>query len=145
MLIRKLVIAAEAGATWVLYLLIALSVLSIGIILERWLWFRSRRVDAAALGRDIVKSLEAGDVAAARKRVSRERCVEARVLDLHVDCLAPRVGVARAFLIELANFALDTISQLLELLGQRVETIGHGPAPRATLQGKRPPVSKRKA
>ena len=34
---------------WVLYLLIALSVISVGVILERWIFYRRRKLDVDAL------------------------------------------------------------------------------------------------
>jgi biopolymer transport protein ExbB/TolQ len=79
-LIQKLLAIAEVTGQAVLYLLLALSVLSIGIIFERWIWFRRRRVDAKALGRAIVEKLRAGDVKGAISLCSRERAVEAEVL-----------------------------------------------------------------
>src|SRR5262245_33590441 len=80
LLIQKLLVIAEVAGQAVLYLLIALSVLSIGIIAERWIWFRRRRVDARALGRALVEKLRAGDVRGAIGLCEKERAVEADVL-----------------------------------------------------------------
>ncbi len=66
MLIEKLVYVAQLGSRAVLYILLALSVLSIGVIFERWWYFRRRKVDAVALGETLRKFLRAGDVAGAR-------------------------------------------------------------------------------
>ena len=38
-------VVTRTGAEWVMYLLIALSVLSVGVMLERWLFYRRRAVD----------------------------------------------------------------------------------------------------
>lgn len=52
---------------WVLWLLIALSVLSIGITIERWWFYRRRRIDIDSLRTAFIKHLEAGDFEAAAK------------------------------------------------------------------------------
>jgi biopolymer transport protein ExbB len=44
---------AQLGASWVLWLLIALSVLSIGVMLDRALWFRRRDGDTDKLTREL--------------------------------------------------------------------------------------------
>ena len=44
MLLQKLVFVAQLGASIVLYLLIGLSIISIGVIFERWWYFRRRRL-----------------------------------------------------------------------------------------------------
>jgi biopolymer transport protein ExbB len=41
------------GASWVLWLLIALSVISLGIMLERWWYFRTHRAAPASLAADV--------------------------------------------------------------------------------------------
>jgi biopolymer transport protein ExbB len=50
------------GAEWVLWLLVALSILSIGVMVERALYFRARRMDARELSGEVRKALEQGDV-----------------------------------------------------------------------------------
>jgi biopolymer transport protein ExbB/biopolymer transport protein TolQ len=80
MLIQKLLAVAEITGQAVLYLLLALSVISIGIIAERWIWFRRRRVNARALGRALVEKVRAGDVKGAIGLCEKERAVEADVL-----------------------------------------------------------------
>src|SRR4029079_1318989 len=41
------------GAAWVLWLLVALSVVSLAIMLERWWYFRTHRPAPAAIARDV--------------------------------------------------------------------------------------------
>jgi biopolymer transport protein ExbB/biopolymer transport protein TolQ len=65
----------------VFYVLVILSVLSIGAILERWWWFRRRRSDRSALSRDLEALLRGGDVEGARARLSKDRSVEAVILN----------------------------------------------------------------
>jgi biopolymer transport protein ExbB/TolQ len=53
---------AQLGATWVLWLLIALSVLSIGVMIDRALWFRGREVDVDRLTRELRGAFERNEV-----------------------------------------------------------------------------------
>ncbi len=80
MLAQKLLSVAQVGASVVLYLLLALSVLSIGVIIERAIWFWKRRIDAPALGRHLSRLLAAGDRAGASKLLASMPGVEAEVL-----------------------------------------------------------------
>jgi biopolymer transport protein ExbB/TolQ len=81
MLVQKLLSVAQVSGQAVLYVLLALSVLSVGIVIERWWYFRTRRIDAAKLGRRIVEFLRAGDIDGARALLQKTRGVEAEVLD----------------------------------------------------------------
>ena len=80
MLMQKLVLVAPLVANVVLYLLLALSVLSIGIIFERWLYFRKRRVDIDALASGLRRALQTNDLAAARDLMRDDRSVEAAII-----------------------------------------------------------------
>jgi biopolymer transport protein ExbB/biopolymer transport protein TolQ len=77
---QKLVLVASTGATAVLYLLLALSVFSVGVVLERWWYFRKRRLDVSAVGIALEKRLRARDVEGARKDLANVRAVEAEVI-----------------------------------------------------------------
>jgi biopolymer transport protein ExbB/TolQ len=79
MLIEKLLKVALLGSEWVLYLLIALSVVSFATMFERWLYFRRRTGDIAELRRELSKFLHAGDLAGAQKFLDGQRAVEARL------------------------------------------------------------------
>jgi biopolymer transport protein ExbB/TolQ len=80
MLMEKLVFVAQLGAKVVLYLLMSLSVLSIGVIFERWWYFRRRRVDSISLGNALGKLLRIGDVAGARAALKKTRSVEGEII-----------------------------------------------------------------
>ena len=56
------------GAEWVLWLLVALSVLSIAVMIERALFFRARPVDTDALARDLKRALADDDDDALKKK-----------------------------------------------------------------------------
>jgi biopolymer transport protein ExbB len=54
------------GAEWVMWVLIALSVFSIGVMIERWRYFRGLRDDLGALGKKLSAKLRAGQLEDAR-------------------------------------------------------------------------------
>ena len=80
MLMQKLVYVSQVGASAVLYVLIVLSVVSIGVIIERWWYFRKRRFDLAAASTALSKSLRTHDVAGARAQLKKSPAVEAEIL-----------------------------------------------------------------
>jgi biopolymer transport protein ExbB/TolQ len=49
---------AQLGASWVLWLLIALSVVSIGVMIDRALWFRSRDINTVTFTRELRGAFE---------------------------------------------------------------------------------------
>ncbi len=80
MIVERLLRIALVGSSWVLYLLLALSVVSITAMLERWLFFRRHRDDGGALRRRLGAALADGDVAAAEKVLAASPSIEARVV-----------------------------------------------------------------
>ena len=72
LMMQKLVLSRRWSRAAVLYVLLALSVLSIGVIIERWWFFRRRRDDVDGSRRRLRRRCARGDVAAARKRARRE-------------------------------------------------------------------------
>src|ERR1044071_4649096 len=64
---------------WVLYLLITLSVVSIGVIVERWRFYRRHRVDAETLSAALAQSLDRGDLEAAANLLRRHDSLETNV------------------------------------------------------------------
>ena len=71
---------ALMGASWVLYLLLAMSMFSIGIICERFFFFRSHSGDTEALGDDLLRFLKAGDRRAAEMLLQGSKTIEAAIL-----------------------------------------------------------------
>ena len=61
-MIEKLSKLATYGGTWVLYVMIALSIASIAIMIERAIFFARRRDDDDALARKVVSALRRHDV-----------------------------------------------------------------------------------
>ncbi|HWL86077.1 MAG TPA: MotA/TolQ/ExbB proton channel family protein [Polyangiaceae bacterium] len=69
-----------AGAAWVLWLMLILSIVSLAIMLERaWLYY-SLRDDVGTLMRELGKLLRAGDLEGARKRLEASPSAEAAVV-----------------------------------------------------------------
>jgi len=69
----------SAGSEWILWLLIALSVASVAVILERVLVLRSLRVDLSSLREDLVAGLREGGFAEARRLLDGYRHPAAKV------------------------------------------------------------------
>jgi biopolymer transport protein ExbB len=74
---ERLTAFAMLGATWVMWLLIGLSVISIAIILERIYFFAATRDNIDKLRSDLLNSLRSGKVAEAHKRMQQSRSFEA--------------------------------------------------------------------
>jgi biopolymer transport protein ExbB len=62
MLSEQFVAFAQLGAEWVLWLLIGLSVLSVGIMIDRALWFRSREIDTDRFTRELRGAFERDEI-----------------------------------------------------------------------------------
>jgi biopolymer transport protein ExbB/TolQ len=65
---------------WVLYLLLGLSVISIGVMLERWVFYRRRALDVDALRESFARSLGRGDFAGAAALLEKHDALETRVV-----------------------------------------------------------------
>jgi len=69
----------RAGTTWVLWILIGLSVLSVAVMLDRARVFWRQRADLPALVRDIHRLLSVRDIAGAREALARSRTSAATI------------------------------------------------------------------
>jgi len=72
----------RAGAEWVLYALLLLSVASVAVILERWVFYLRH---GQSRGDELLPLLAAGQAFAARERLSGQRGLEARVVEAALD------------------------------------------------------------
>ncbi len=86
MIAQRLLAITQLGADWVLWLLIALSFVSVAIMVERALFFASRRLAAAD---EVARRLLAGDLVGAVAAVEGRRGMEAEVVRAAVE-QAPR-------------------------------------------------------
>jgi biopolymer transport protein ExbB/biopolymer transport protein TolQ len=80
MLVHKLLAIAQVTGSVVLYVLLSLSVLSIGVVIERLWYFFRRRVDPTKLGADLLARLRANDIDGARTLLKSNRSIEAAVV-----------------------------------------------------------------
>lgn len=81
MIIEKLLKVAMLGTDWVMYLMLALSVFSIGAMVERWWFFSRRNIPVDDIEDQLLKLLEAGDREGARELLenSKKKSFEAEV------------------------------------------------------------------
>jgi len=77
---RSKVALLEVGASPILYLMIALSVVSVAIVIERLIFFLSTRADLQKLAAQLSERLGAGDLASARALVLGQKSAEAAVV-----------------------------------------------------------------
>ena len=69
----------RSGTAWILWTLAALSVITVGIIVERWLFLRARDCEPRTLARNIRPHLIRRNFAAAAAELSKTRSVAAAV------------------------------------------------------------------
>jgi biopolymer transport protein ExbB/TolQ len=64
---------------WVLWLLLSLSLLSVAVMVERWFFYRRRKLDFEAVKSEFTKALDKGDFDAAAKLLAKHDCLETNV------------------------------------------------------------------
>jgi biopolymer transport protein ExbB/TolQ len=79
-IVKYLLKIAMLGSDWVMYLLLLLSVASIAVMVERWLYFRKYGKGGEELGDALCDLLERGDRAAAEGLLARHAAIEAAIL-----------------------------------------------------------------
>lgn len=72
-------ILLRSGASWVLWLLGALSVVSLGIMVERWFFYRSRGGNLKALAQGLDARLAAGELQLAAQELERSPAIAASI------------------------------------------------------------------
>src|SRR5271165_3471640 len=80
MLVERLLRIALLGSTWILYLLLGLSVLSLSAAIERWIYFARRSEDTDALADRFAAALEANDFGRAQRVLEATRAIEAKIV-----------------------------------------------------------------
>jgi biopolymer transport protein ExbB/TolQ len=79
MLIERLTKLALLGSSWVLYLLLVLSVVSIATMVERWVYFARRNGDLEKQRPKLVERLDAADLAGLDKILARDASLQSRI------------------------------------------------------------------
>jgi biopolymer transport protein ExbB/TolQ len=80
MLTGILLKAIDLGAEWVLWVLVALSMVNIAIVTDRFMYYRKRKVDGAALTDSLSQFLSAGDLPHAKEIVADKDSLECQVI-----------------------------------------------------------------
>ncbi len=119
---------ALLGAEWIMWLLVILSIISIAIMIERWRFFFSTRIDGRAVADQFAKDLASGDVEGAYKKVAATKgLVEAAVVGAGVerakagaDAAASAMEAARA----IHRGALDRNLAFLGTVGNNAPFVG---------------------
>jgi biopolymer transport protein ExbB/TolQ len=78
-LVQRLLALPVFRSEWVLWLLLGLSLLSVAVMVERWFFYRRRKLDFEAVKTDFTKALEKGDFDAAAKLLATHDCLETNV------------------------------------------------------------------
>ena len=118
---------AGAGDIWVLRLLIAASVVSFGVILERWWCFRKNRLDFPLFLDELTGFLEQGNRKEALQAAEKSRGVEARVARAGLENFAKgpaSVEQAMTSRLILERAALERRLIILGSLGNNAPFIG---------------------
>ena len=79
-LVQKLLSLPVFRSEWVLWLLLGLSLLSVAVMVERWMFYRRRRVNFDSLRDEFVKHLDKGDFEAAAKLLAKTDSLETNVV-----------------------------------------------------------------
>lgn len=126
-IIDELTKVALLGATWVLYVLFALSLLSFAAMFERWLFFRRNRRGGEDLRRELGRAMAGEDEAAVERALAGSAAIEAGVLR---QALAFRAGGPGAFLdavdgaLAAERPGLDRGTVLLGTIGNNAPFVG---------------------
>jgi biopolymer transport protein ExbB/TolQ len=127
MIVERLLKVALLGSTWVLYLLLLLSVVSFSTMFERWLYFRKHAVDFDDLRQKLRKNLRDNDLGSAEKLLEQSPAIESRIA---LEALRWAHGgpgaMSDAVESELARVKkeLDRGSNLLGTLGNNAPFVG---------------------
>jgi biopolymer transport protein ExbB/TolQ len=127
MIVQSLLKISLLGATWVLYLLLGLSVVSIGAALERWIFFRKNKSEGHRLDEELARALKRDDYPAAHRALAKSKSLEASILrealewkkggpEAVNDALESALGRARG--------DLDRGATLLGTLGNNAPFVG---------------------
>jgi biopolymer transport protein ExbB len=118
---------ALVGDVWVLWILIAASILSVGIIIERWWVYRKHKINFPRFMDDVARRLESRDLAGARHLARASNAVEARVAMaglLHVQKGAASVEESMTSRLVLERSRLEKNLIVLGTLGNNAPFIG---------------------
>ncbi len=115
------------GSEWVLWLLIALSVVSVAVMVERGFSLSSGKFDFEAVGKDLLRFLRDGNVVGARRAVASARGPESQVATAGLDQIgrgADAISEAMASTKSRIRLDLERNLGILGTLGNNAPFIG---------------------
>ena len=80
MIVKTLLKVALLGSSWVMYLLLLLSVFSMAAIVERWWFFRRQNEDSSGLADKVCDRLDEGDEFGALEHLAASTTLEAGII-----------------------------------------------------------------
>lgn len=114
---ERLTAFAMLGATWVMWLLIGLSVIMLGIVFERAYYYLASSDDFRRLRDDIAPLLKRGDLRAVGQRLERSRSFEAKVLAAGIDWSDQGPEAAAESMVSATQLAKLNMERNLAFLG----------------------------
>jgi len=78
-LVQRLLSLPVFRSEWVLWLLLGLSLLSVAVMVERWFFYRRRKINFEAVKDEFAKNLDKGDFDAAAKLLAKYDSLETNV------------------------------------------------------------------
>jgi biopolymer transport protein ExbB len=124
---RSKLILLDVGASPIMYLMLALSVVSVAIMVERSLFFFRVRENLQQLASALALALERGDVTAAKQLVSASRSAEAAIVAAglsRVDAGAAAVEEAMSGASAVQRMRLERRLGFLGTLGSNAPFVG---------------------
>lgn len=115
------------GAEWVLWLLVALSLLSGTLVYEKVMFFRRHRTGDDEFAKQLYAKLVSGDLAGVRSLISESRCIECDIVAAGLDALTRGVSACgEAMLAAKAKLRprLDAHLALLATIGCNAPFVG---------------------
>lgn len=123
--INRITSLAEFGAGWVLWLLIALSIVAVAVAIERAVLFLSSRDDIVRLRDELRVLLSRGDKSAARRKLEESPSFEARVAAAGLNADGSASAEERiAGETELVRLTMEKNLTVLGTLGNNAPFIG---------------------
>lgn len=124
---ERLTAFAMLGAQWVMWLLIGLSVIGLGIVLERAYYYLASSDDFRRLREDVIPLIKKGDLKGVAARLERSRSFEARVLSAGLDWSdkgAEAAAESMASATQLARINMERNLAFLGTVGNNAPFVG---------------------
>ncbi|MBI5525265.1 MAG: MotA/TolQ/ExbB proton channel family protein [Deltaproteobacteria bacterium] len=117
MLAKSLFNMTLVGAEWVLYFLVALSLASLAIVIERAIYLALNRTDAKRLSREIAALLKEGDEEGALAMLRKHNAPEARITIAGLRDTASGIGAVEERVAAAVNVEKAMLERGLAFLG----------------------------